>query len=368
MMAEYRDVFEGEMQMLILLSLALAFSAAWFGARAIKKYAAWFYAGAAAAAVAVVWIAWTGAYAGFPQWARDWLWPLFSRGALATALFIVVMFTGALPNGSSAIRRLMPVRAELSIIASFLTLGHNIAFGRTYFVRLFTAPEQLPAPLLLAAICSALMIAILLPLLITSFRAVRRKMRPRAWKKLQRTAYAFYALIYLHVMLLYVPLYQQGNRGYLANILAYTLIFFAYAAMRLRKALMRRQPGAARAVPIACAALALAVCVLAGVPWKEVPPERALAEALWKDGVYTGEGMGHNGKISVEVEIVGGRIKRITPLENSEDVPYWQKAEGLIGSILEQQSTQVEAVSGATYSSEGLRQAVADALAKMGER
>lgn len=354
--------------MVILLGLALAFTAGWFGARAIKKYAVWLYAGAAAVGAAVVWGAWTGAYAAFPQWVQDWIWPLFSRGALATALFIVVMFTGALPNGSAAIKRLMPVRAELSIIASFLTLGHNIAFGKTYFVQLFTAPERLPVPILLAAVCSALMIAILLPLLVTSFRTVRRRMRPRAWKKLQRASYAFYALIYVHVMLLYVPLYQQGTGEYLINIVAYSVIFFGYAAMRLRKALMRGQPGAARAVPIACAALALAVCVLAGVPWKKLPPERALAEALWKDGVYTGEGMGHNGKISVEVEIWGGRIKRITPLENSEDVPYWQKAEGLIGSILEQQSTQVEAVSGATYSSEGLRQAVADALAKMGER
>ena len=354
--------------MIILPGLALAFAASWFGARAIKKYAVWFYAAAAAAGAAVVWIAWTGTYAGFPQWVQEWLWPLFSRGALATALFIVVMYTGALPNGSAAIRRLMPVRAELSIIASFLTLGHNIAFGRTYFVRLFTAPEQLPAPLLLAAVCSALMIAILLPLLITSFRTVRRKMRPRAWKKLQRTAYAFYALIYLHVMLLYVPFYQRGNRGYLINILAYTLIFSVYAAMRLRKALLRRRPGTARAVPVACAALAFAVCLLAGIPWRNMPTDSALAETLWRDGVYAGEGDGHNGKIGAEVEISGGRIVRITPLEHAEDEAYWLKAEGLIESMLEMQSAGVEAVSGATYSCEGLKQAVADALAKAENR
>ena len=68
----------------------------------------------------------------------NYVWPLLSHGAFASALFIIVMYMGALPNGTKAIKRLMPIRAELSITASLLALGHNIAYGRTYFVRLFT--------------------------------------------------------------------------------------------------------------------------------------------------------------------------------------------------------------------------------------
>ena len=51
------------------------------------------------------------------------------------------MYTGALKNGSKLMKILMPIRAELSIIASILTLAHNIIFGKYHFVTLFTAPK-----------------------------------------------------------------------------------------------------------------------------------------------------------------------------------------------------------------------------------
>lgn len=47
-----------------------------------------------------------------------------------------------------------------------------------------------------------MMIAIMLPLFITSFKRVRRRMKPGNWKRLQRLAYVFYGLMYIHVLLL----------------------------------------------------------------------------------------------------------------------------------------------------------------------
>lgn len=77
--------------------------------------------------------------------AVTFLLDLFRRGALSCALWCIVMWTGAFSNGSWLIKRLMPVRGELSIFAAMLTLGHNIGYGRTYFVRFFTDASALPA-------------------------------------------------------------------------------------------------------------------------------------------------------------------------------------------------------------------------------
>ena len=69
---------------------------------------------------------------------------MFSRGTFSTALWCIVMWTGAFKNGSKPIKTLMPIRGELSIFAAILTLGHNIGYGKTYFVRLFTDADRMP--------------------------------------------------------------------------------------------------------------------------------------------------------------------------------------------------------------------------------
>lgn len=252
--------------MTILTSLIAATAFSWFAAKAIKQRAVWFYGGALVMAAAVVYCGWTGVK--FPSWVQTWLWQPFSKGAFATSLFIVVMYMAALPNGSAAIKRLMPIRAELSIIASILTLAHNASFGKYYFVKLFTEPSALNTPRLLAAICSVIMICILLPLFVTSFKTVRRRMSAKRWKRLQRWAYLFYALIYIHVMLLNVSAHQSGRSGYVLNIILYSLIFFGYAALRIRKALARKNFAGAKLVPYLCAGVCILTCALSLYPWR----------------------------------------------------------------------------------------------------
>ena len=351
--------------MIICIGILIALTTAWFGGSFIKKHAKPIYIASAATSIAVSIIMAYGIDAGFPGIIAAWIWPLLSKCALATGIFVVVMFIGALPNGSVPMKRLMPVRAELSIIASILTLGHNAGYGRSYFVRLFTSCGSMPLPQIAAAICSLVMIGIMLPLFITSFPAVRRKMKPRSWKKLQRTAYVFYGLIYVHVMLLNVPLWQKGNAASLANIIIYSLIFFAYAAFRLRKALMRKRPQLVLPAMLLCAAVMLAVAVPFCIPHDgndtvaEVPGE----PVTYRDGSYFGTGSGFNGEITLAVRITDGSIASITVVSHSEDSSYFDKALGVLDSIVETQSIEVDAVSGATYTSDGLKEAVSEALA-----
>jgi len=57
---------------------------------------------------------------------KDNVLAIFTRGALGAALWAVVMWTGALPNGSAAIKKLMPIRGELSITAAIITFSHIV--------------------------------------------------------------------------------------------------------------------------------------------------------------------------------------------------------------------------------------------------
>lgn len=86
-----------------------------------------------------------------------------------------------------------------------------------------------------------------------------------------------------------------------------------------------------------------------------------------KDGTYDGEGTGFEGrKIKVSVEVSGGKLKSINIVSYSDDEDYFVKAKSIIGKIIEGQSLKVDAVSGATFSSNGIKSAVADALKKAG--
>ncbi|MFQ9434920.1 MAG: FMN-binding protein [Ruminococcus callidus] len=86
----------------------------------------------------------------------------------------------------------------------------------------------------------------------------------------------------------------------------------------------------------------------------------------YRDGTYTGTGIGFSGPITVQVVIEGGKIKDITVVSSTDDSPYLQNASALLKQIIALQSTNVDTVSGATYSSVGLISAVRDALQKAG--
>ncbi len=147
------------------------------------------------------------------------------------------------------------------------------------------------------------------------------------------------------------------------------------------------RPQALRTVPapaVAGTASALALCGLIQVGKLAVPEQPAMSTASlageyaseqvvsaetgspatrYADGMYTGSGNGFRGVISAQVTVEGGRITDVTILSSSDDRDFFQRAQnGVIPAILQAQSVNVSAVSGATYSSRGILEAVADAL------
>ena len=85
----------------------------------------------------------------------------------------------------------------------------------------------------------------------------------------------------------------------------------------------------------------------------------------WKDGTYTGSGKGFGGTISVKVTVKDGKISAIDVTSASgETASYFSKAKGIIPKMISGQTTNVDAASGATYSSNGIITAVRNALSK----
>ena len=98
-------------------------------------------------------------------------------------------------------------------------------------------------------------------------------------------------------------------------------------------------------------------------------PVVALGEmqGRYADGVYTGTGNGFRGEVQVQVTIEKGNITDISVLSFRDDSQYFNKARtGVISAIIQQQTPEVSTVSGATFSSEGIMQAVANALESTG--
>ena len=188
----------------------------------------------------------TGIYESFPEWFTDSIVMMYARGALSTAVFAIVMYLGVVPLHFAPAKRLMRIRGEISIIGSILALGHNIYYGIYYFPHLFTEPGELGVPYLIATILTLILIAIMLPLMITSFRSVRRKMDSSKWKKLQKLAYVFYALLYVHVMIVLCA--NIHGVSSILSIAAYTLVFVPYFVLRLRKHFVRSKAKAQRTI------------------------------------------------------------------------------------------------------------------------
>lgn len=82
----------------------------------------------------------------------------------------------------------------------------------------------------------------------------------------------------------------------------------------------------------------------------------------YKNGVYYGTGEGYKGDVKVAVVIENQKIQYILIMENEDDKEYFTKAKGVLEDVLKYQRTDVDTVSGATYSSNGILEAIKKAL------
>ena len=344
---------------------------------------------------------------------------IMQRGVLAGSLFIWVMLAPVLPKSFSGRKTIYLLRGEMAICASLITLAHNLAFGGKYFGALFFGQGHISLMELHAAIVSCLMILLLIPLTVTSFQAVRRKMQGKTWKKLQNWSYLFYLLLYLHIFFIYQGALIRGKGDYFFTLMLYSFIFGLYGFLRIRQYRIQKEGKEKKTfpllriggiLPIVCiflsgfysagkyrAALEANVDKIRaqesvseqhGQGEENNSSEKAVeasgdkastnssnassdsqgadgnsAPGAYKDGECFGKASSYNGNVEVKVTISGGKITAIDIVKTKDDEEYFFDAQKkVIPEILEKQSTDVDTVAGATTSCEGICHAVEKAL------
>ncbi|MDK2967385.1 hypothetical protein [Lacrimispora sp.] len=232
--------------MIFLIALLEAILFVFFFKNAIRKHPAVFYILSIAVIGFIVCYTKLNLYEVFPVWTYQYIISVFYRGAFSTALFVIVMYIGALNPKGKIVRALMPIRGYLSIIACLITLAHSFAYGIYYIAAIFHTPDKLDLRQILALILTIPLFSIMIVLMVTSFKAVRKKMKPRVWKNVQRLSYPWFAILYLYLMVLLVPsmlealspssdiamLYRVND---ILSVILYTLVFGVYFVLRVRK-------------------------------------------------------------------------------------------------------------------------------------
>ena len=361
---------------------------------------------------------------------------IMQRGILAGSLFILVMIAPVLPKRFSGRKTIYLLRGEMAISASLITVAHNLAFGGKYFGAVFFGQGHISLMELHAAIVSCLMILLLIPLTITSFQTVRRKMQAKTWKKLQNWSYLFYLLLYLHIFFIYQGALLRGKGEYFFTLMLYSFIFGFYGFLRIRQYRVQKETREKKASPLLrIAGILPIVCLFLSVFYSagkyraaleakvdknegqetvaeskgsaetatgskesaasegsgedkndssektsESTGEKASANSSngstdskaadtnsasgsYKDGEYLGKASAYNGNVEVKVTISGGKMTAIDIVKTKDDEDYFFDAQKkVIPEILEKQSTDVDAVAGATTSSEGIAHAVEKTL------
>lgn len=222
--------------MRFLIALVIAMLLVLACTKPLKRFPALFYV----LSLALVGVYFYGSATNATGGLWPYLIPLMQRCALAFLLFSVVMFTGVLADSSPLKSRLMPVRRQLSIMACIFAAGHIVYYASSYLPRIASTPSvNLVASLALALALVVLMVV----LLVTSLLIVKQRLKAATWKAIQRLAYPFYLLIYVHLALLLMPSALSGKEVAVVSLAVYTVVFAAYVVLRTRRAVLLRSRG-----------------------------------------------------------------------------------------------------------------------------
>lgn len=216
------------------------------------RKAPWLFYGLAVVFVVLYLVAGT---LGLPGPVNQALLVLMNKCLLPTALFVLVMYVGVFPKGSAIRRWLQPLRTPVSIVACILVLGHMVRFIGAYAARVLGGGAVATNVLVSFAI-AVVLFALLAVLGVTSFNAVRSRMGTLAWRRVQRFAYAFYALVYAHVLVMLGPAALNGGASALEGVAVYTAVFGVYGVLRVMRAVANRRDKVAQAQPKVDAAVA----------------------------------------------------------------------------------------------------------------
>ncbi|MCI8388723.1 MAG: FMN-binding protein [Clostridiales bacterium] len=353
--------------MVHIISFIVAALFIWCCRKALKSCPAAFYIGAAILSALAIFVD----SSALPEFVNKYIFAIFTSGSLAAALWCAVMWIGALPKGSRLMKELMPIRGELSIFTTVLTIGHCVNRGVDYIIRTFT--ESVSVLRILAVAVMILLLVIMLPLTVISVKKVRRKMDARKWKRIQCWAYLMYLLLYVHVLLAIMKSSMLGRVDCIIGVILYSVAFLVYLIVKIESSHKKINAALRHSITV-CAAIIFAVIgvviVISNHPTASNGDldDSDITDSVefvsnWNDGVYTADADGYDGKISAVVTIEGGRITSIEAKTREQDQWFFEQAGAtIIDEIIKSQNTEVDVVAGSTYSSKGLMDAVAKAL------
>ena len=177
-----------------------------------------------------------GWFVGAPQWLWQNVLVYMQRCLLGISFFIVVMYVGVFDRHNALRMRLQPVRAELSIFAAILCVGHIVAYGASYIPNLDVILRAQGAFVMCALAVASVLTVLLAVLTVTSFSLVKRSMHSTAWKRLHACSYLFYGLAFVHLTAFILPNIMTGRYALIFDYAIYALVFAAYAILRIRRA------------------------------------------------------------------------------------------------------------------------------------
>jgi DMSO/TMAO reductase YedYZ heme-binding membrane subunit len=202
----------------------------------LKKVPAVFYILAVVICIAAIYFTWNPPSF---QAARPVVFAI-QKGHIGFSLFVLVMFVGVFSQKSGIRRYFTPIRSELSILASIFMVSHFVPYLLNYGALIASVFSYKPN-IALGFIAGIILLLLLIPLAITSFNAIRKRMSPAIWKGLQRWSYVFFILAFVHaISFLLVPAMSGADTAVIVNIALYSVILVLYCVLRLRKAILDR--------------------------------------------------------------------------------------------------------------------------------
>ncbi len=293
---------------------------------------------------------------------------LLNGGFIGLGMFITVMYTTAFKKGSTLYKRTLLIRKELSILGFILLIPHFTI----YLIGEFQVIEW-------AGIISAI---IMVPLFITSFTTIKKKFSFKQWLNIQYFAYHAYILMFAHLFIV-----AQNNHR-----LIYGLILLVYVFLKIKNDMFKRINSDLK-LALVLITLVFSLIFLysqisyefgflktpadptikepsnPAVPEKpSEPAEPSTPVTIYKDGTFTGEASGFRRRdVEVKVLIENDIIKAIT-IDNCgcttpyKGINFVTAVNNVAEKIVKTNSVEVDTVSGATYSTRGLIEAVKNAL------
>jgi DMSO/TMAO reductase YedYZ heme-binding membrane subunit/uncharacterized protein with FMN-binding domain len=269
-------------------------------------------------------------------------------GFISTALFFNVMFATAFKTKSIMSKRLRYVRKEYSIFAFVLIVPHAIIYLIETLQGVLTFDFS-----------GIITFLIMIPLTVTSFYLIRKRINNKVWVAIHQFAYPAYILLFIHLILL----------GSGTNALYYLIIFSSYITLKIYNHFLVKESIFYKTIVSTIFTTLVFVFVLnnSSIDLFKTSDVVALNEVVLEDGTFEGSSYGYEDHITiVNVTIVDGAISSIDIIEDGSSEPrridYSAAAIWAANEIVSTQSLDIDNYAGATHTVEGIIEAVEDAI------